>query len=127
MKLTNAQVIDSYSALMLLGQNPSLGKPRLSFAIAKAIAKVEEAMKLYEKCQHQLLEHHAERDADGKMIFEGKDQIRLQSGEAYVKDIAELRAQETDDLGLTQINVDDFPADQVPAPAILKSLTWLFV
>ena len=105
MKITNEEIITNVSKLVEISQRELPVK--VSYAIAKNIAKIESVLKIYNTERSKLLEKYSVKDEQGKSIITEDNQIKLQEEFTadWNKDIRELDEIENDiDIHTFSIN-----------------------
>lgn len=96
MKLSNEKILNDSVKLGEISQKQLPVK--VSYAIAKNIAKLELELNIYNKQREKLIEKYSIKDEKGKTIIDENKQIKLQEDhlEEWNKDIKELLAIENE-------------------------------
>jgi len=94
MKLTNSTILNSTNGLNSISQKQLPVK--VSYAIAKNLAKLESEIKVYNSERNKLIELYADKDGEGKVIHKDNGQVTFTGTglEGWIKDIALLDAEE---------------------------------
>jgi len=90
MKITNKELINDIGVLRDISQKQLPVK--ISYAIAKNIAKVDAELKIYNKERQKLINKYSEKGEDGKPRINENNQYRIKKEclEDWNKDIQEL-------------------------------------
>ena len=90
MKLSNERILRDIPSLIEISKKQLPIK--VSYAIAKNIAKIESEINVYNKEREKLIEKYAVKDEQGKTIVDENNQIRIQEEhiEDWSRDIKEL-------------------------------------
>ena len=96
MKLSNKRLVNNSAKLFEISQKQLPVK--VSYAIAKNIAKLERELKIYNTEQEKLIEKYSIKDEKGKTIVSENNQINIQKDKLddWNKDINELLEIEND-------------------------------
>ena len=96
MKLSNQRILNDSKQLAEISQKQLPIK--VSYAIAKNIAKLESELKIYNQEKEKLIEKYSIKDAECKTIIDKNNQIKLQPEliADWNKDIKELLAIENE-------------------------------
>jgi hypothetical protein len=88
MKITNRKILEDMNMLRAVSQKQLPVK--VSYAIAKNIAKIDSELKVYEKERQKLIEQYAEKNKENKIISDKDGNVKFKDIEAWNKDIKEL-------------------------------------
>ncbi|MBU3131602.1 hypothetical protein KPL40_03985 [Clostridium gasigenes] len=105
MQLSNERLLADTQGLSQLTQKSLPIK--VSYAIAKNIAKIQTELKVYDAERQKLIDKYSVKDADGKTLVGEDNQITIQIEflEAWKKDIKDL--QEIDvEIDIHKFNID---------------------
>ena len=96
LKLTNERILNDSTRLASIAQKELPIK--VSYAIAKNLAKLEAELKTYNSEREKLIEKYSIKDENGKTVADENNQIKLQPEliSEWNKDIQELLAIEND-------------------------------
>ena len=118
MKLSNERILNDVQGL---GQLTQKSLPvKVSYAIAKNIAKIESNLKIYNKEKQKLIDKYSIKDEDDKTIIGEDNQITIQEGflDDWNKDIKELQAIENE-IDIHQFNINDLTGEMTPGEMML--------
>lgn len=88
MKLSNERILNSIQGL---GEIAKKALPvKVSYAIAKNLAKIDSELKVYDGERAKLIEKYAKKDDKGKIKADENGQIQFKDLEGWSKDIKEL-------------------------------------
>lgn len=89
MKLSNERIVNDANVLGAISQKNLPIK--VSYAIAKNIAKIEAEIKVYNKERQKLIEKYSVKDKEGKLLIEDNSiKIAPENVEEWNRDIKEL-------------------------------------
>ena len=96
LKLTNERILNDSTRLASIAQKELPIK--VSYAIAKNLAKLEAELKIYNSEREKLIEKYSIKDENGKTVADENNQIKLQPEllSDWNKDIQELLAIENE-------------------------------
>jgi len=95
MKLSNERIVNDANVLGAISQKNLPIK--VSYAIAKNIAKIEAEIKIYNKERQKLIEKYSVKDEEGKPLIEDNSvKIAQENVEDWNRDIKELLAIENE-------------------------------
>ncbi|MBU3103002.1 hypothetical protein [Clostridium gasigenes] len=105
MKLTNERLLNDAAGLSQLTQKSLPVK--VSYAIAKNIAKIQSELKVYGEEKEKLIEKYSVKGEDGKTIVEDDNKITISKEflADWEKDIKELQEIEVE-IDIHQFNID---------------------
>ena len=106
MKLSNERILNDSTRLSSIAQKELPVK--VSYAIAKNLAKLEAELKTYNTEREKLIEKYSIKDENGKTVADENNQIKLQPEQVadWNKDIKELLAIEND-IDIHQFSVEE--------------------
>lgn len=119
MKLSNERILRDIPSLIEISKKQLPIK--VSYAIAKNIAKIESELNVYNKEREKLLDKYAVKDEHGNISVDENNQIKIQEEhvEDWNRDIKELLAIENDvDIHMFSIEALD-GYDMTPAELML--------
>lgn len=91
MKLTNKKILND---AMAIGTISNKELPiKVSYALAKNIAKLDKEIEIYNKERQKLIDKYSVKNADGKTVIDENNQIKIQDKflDDWNKDIKELQ------------------------------------
>ena len=105
MKLTNKRILEDANGLSQLTQKSLPIK--VSYAIAKNIAKIQPILKVYNDEKQKLIDQYSVKDKEGKTKVGEDNQITIQKEflADWTKDIKELNEIEND-IDIHKFNID---------------------
>lgn len=112
MKLTNRNILESINNLRAVAQKQLPVK--VSYTISKNISQIESELKIYEKERQKLIEKYAEKDEDGKIISDERNQIKFADVVGWDKDIKELLDIEND-VDIRKFKLDELNGFNISA------------
>lgn len=106
MKLTNRRIVNDANFLGDLTQKQL--PIRVSYAIAKNVAKIESELKVYNNEREKLIDKYCVKDDEGKNLIDENNQLKIADEhlEDWNKDINELLDIEVD-IDMHKFNVND--------------------
>lgn len=106
MKLTNSRLLADTQGLSQLTQKSLPIK--VSYAIAKNIAKIQSELKIYNEERQKLIDKYSVKDEEGKTLVGEDNQITIQIEflEAWTKDITELEEIEVE-IDIHKFNINE--------------------
>ncbi len=120
MKLSNERIVNDANVLGAISQKNLPIK--VSYAIAKNIAKIEAEIKVYNKERQKLIEKYSVKDEEGKPLIEDNSiKIASEHVEDWNRDIKELLAIENE-VDIHKFHIDELinsKCDMSPAELML--------
>ena len=120
MKLSNERIVNDANVLGAISQKNLPIK--VSYAIAKNIAKIEAEIKVYNKERQKLIEKYSVKDEEGKPLIEDNNiRIAPEHVEDWNGDIKELLAIENE-IDIHKFHIDELinsKCDMSPAELML--------
>ncbi len=106
MKLTNRKIVTDANFLGALTQKQL--PIRVSYSIAKNVAKIESELKVYNNEREKLIDKYCVKDEEGKNIIDENNQLKISDEhlDNWNKDINELLDIEVD-IDIHKFNVND--------------------
>lgn len=127
MKLTNERLLSDVQGLSQLTQKSLPVK--VSFAIAKNIAKVESCLKVYNKEKQKLIDKYSVKDDEGRTIIGENNQITIQNEflNGWNKDIKELNSIENE-IDIHNLKISEFEkGDHTMTPGEFMLIDYMIV
>lgn len=123
-KLSNKRILNGVDVLSAL-TNKQL-PVKVSYAIAKNVAKIEAELKTYNSEREKLLEKYSKKDEEGKSITEnGNVTIQEDKVQEWDKDIADLLAIENE-IDIHKFSINEFNnRDYDISPAELMTIDYM--
>lgn len=122
MKLSNRKIIENINALRMISQKQLPVK--ISYFVAKNMAKIERELKIYDQERKKLLEKYAEKDEDGQFIVEDGN-IKIADIDNWNRDIKELLDIEVD-VKIHKLKLEDLLNANIDiTPAELMSIDYM--
>ncbi len=120
MKLSNERIVNDANVLGVISQKNLPIK--VSYAIAKNIAKIEAEIKVYNKERQKLIEKYSVKNEEGKPLIEDNSvKIAPENVEDWNRDIKELLAIENE-IDIHKFHIDELlnsKCDMSPAELML--------
>lgn len=124
MKLSNERIVNDANVLGVISQKNLPIK--VSYAIAKNIAKIEAEIKVYNKERQKLIEKYSVKDEEGKPLIEDNSiKIAPENVEEWNRDIKELLAIENE-IDIHKFHIDELlNSNCVMSPAELMLIDYM--
>lgn len=123
MKLTNKQIVNDSVILMEISRKELPIK--VSYALAKNIAKIEKELEIYNSERQKLLDKYCTKDENGRNKIDKNNQLKIQ--EEYLKDW-EQDIKELQNIEL-EIDIHKFKIDELNgynmAPSELMAIDYM--
>lgn len=127
MKLSNERLLNDAPGLSQLTQKSLPVK--ISYAIAKNVAKIESNLKIYNKEKQKLIDKYSVKDEDEKTIVDENGQITIQKEflENWNEDIKELQSIEVE-IEIHKFSINDlFNSSIAMSPGELMILDYMIM
>lgn len=118
MKLSNERLVNSVSGLSKIATKNLPVK--VSYAIAKNIAKIESIIAIYDKERQKLIDKYSVKDSEGKTVVGENNQITIQNEflDNWNSDINELKAIENE-IDIHKFSIADLTGEMMPSELML--------
>ncbi|MDP4144168.1 MAG: hypothetical protein Q8936_06730 [Bacillota bacterium] len=116
MKLSNERILNDVNKLGEITQKQLPIK--VSYALAKNIAKIEAELKIYNKEREKLINQYAEKDEKGQVKADERGQIIFKEKERWEKDIKELLSIEND-IDIHKFNINELNGYNMSASELM--------
>lgn len=127
MKLSNERLLNDAPGLSQLTQKSLPVK--ISYAIAKNVAKIESNLKIYNKEKQKLIDKYSVKDEEEKTIVDENGQITIQKEflQNWNEDIKELQSIEVE-IEIHKFNINDlFNSSIAMSPGELMILDYMII
>lgn len=107
------KTIDATAAQMTIARLTSSGDKfpfKFSYALSLNASKLDPIAKAYHETRTKLLEHHANKDADGKCVMKSEREYDIEDMPALIAEIEKIDAEEVE-VSLHKVHIDHWPAE----------------